>query len=101
MGKETINVLSGIPSFEPVEDHFSMRIAEGPRPVNIGFTRLPARNGSNIQERCKTAWERQDEIALAYLDRRGRKRELPVVAVRTEEKQGREFVDIWVQLDAT
>lgn len=97
MDPEKITILEGpTPEFRPNIQLWNWSIYEGIEPSEVGFCELRTRNGADIQERCRRAWQEGRPVLLDYPDAMRMRQTIPVVALRLSEVEEGTLLNLWV-----
>ncbi len=98
---EKITIIEGPPpTFEAVNDTWSLGLNESPVLSEIVMTRLRTYNGQALVERCNRAWHKQEPIHLEYRSSDGLPTSAPIVAARYVETDEGQLLILWVRLHA-
>ncbi len=96
---EKITIIEGPPpTFEAVNDSWSLGLNESPILSEIAMTRLRTYNGPALVERCHRAWRKQEPIHLEYRSSDGLPASAPIVAARYLETEEGQLLILWVRL---
>ncbi len=96
---EKITIIEGPPpTFEAVNDSWSLGLNESPVLSEIAMTRLRTFNGPELVERCHRAWHKQEPIHLEYRTSDGQPASAPIVAARYLETDEGQLLILWVRL---
>lgn len=99
MDDEKITIIEGPPpTFEAVEDGWTLGLYEGPMLSDIAVTRLRTFNGPALVERCNRAWRKQQTIHLEYRETDGLEQSALIVAARYVETDEGQLLILWVRL---
>jgi hypothetical protein len=97
--EEKITIIEGPPpTFEAVNDSWSLGLNESPVLSEIAVTRLRTFTGPALVERCHRAWHKQEPIHLEYRSPDGLPVSAPIVAARTVETDEGQLLVLWVRL---
>jgi len=98
--EDKITIIEGPPpTFEAVDEGWTLGLNESPLLFKIGLTRLRTFNGPSLLERCHRAWRHSNAIHLEYRDESGLESEAPIVAARTLEVNEGQVLLLWVRLE--
>lgn len=96
---EKITIIEGPPpTFEAVNDSWSLSLIESPVLSEIAITRLRTFNGAELVERCHRAWRKQEPIHLEYRSSDGLPASAPIIAARYVETDEGQLLVLWVRL---
>ncbi len=96
---EKITIIEGPPpTFEAVNDSWSLGLNESPVLSEIAVTRLRTFSGPALVERCHRAWRKQEPIHLEYRSSDGMPASAPIVAARYLETDEGQLLVLWVRL---
>ncbi len=96
---EKITIIEGPPpTFEAVDDSWSLGLNESPVLSEIAMTRLRTYNGPLLVERCHRAWHKQEPIHLEYRTSDGQPASAPIIAARYLETDEGQLLILWVRL---
>ena len=96
---EKITIIEGPPpTFEAVNDTWSLGLNESPVLSEIAVTRLRTFTGPALVERCHRAWHKQEPIHLEYRSSDGMPATAPIVAARYLETDEGQLLVLWVRL---
>lgn len=97
--QDKITIIEGpSPTFEVVDEGWSIGVMEGPTLYGVALTHLRTFNGRELVERCHRAWKKTESITLEYRDEEGLPKEAPIVAARAAETDQGEMLMLWVRL---
>jgi hypothetical protein len=97
--EEKITIIEGPPpTFEAVNDSWSLGLNESPVLSEIVVTRLRTFTGPALVERCHRAWHKQEPIHLEYRSPDGLPVSAPIIAARTVETDEGQLLVLWVRL---
>jgi hypothetical protein len=97
--EDKITIIEGPPpTFELVDEGWSLGVLEGPTLYNVAVTQLRTFNGGQLVERCYHAWKRRENIQLEYRSEDGSQKEAVIVAAQTAEADKGEVLVLWVRL---
>lgn len=97
--EDKITIIEGpAPTFELVDEGWSLGVLEGPTLYNVAVTQLRTFNGGELVERCFRAWKRRENIHLEYKAEDGSKNEAVIVAAQNTEADEGEVLVLWVRL---
>lgn len=97
--QEKITIIEGpTPTFEVVDEGWSIGVMEGPTLYGVALTHLRTFNGRELVERCHRSWKKSENITLEYRDEDGLHKEAPIVAARAAETDQGEMLMLWVRL---
>ena len=98
---DKITIIEGPPpTFEVVNDGWSLGLNETPNLYAIALTRLRTYNGPSLVERCYRAWSNRTMIQLEYRSSDGLLEEAPILAIRNIETEEGQMIILWVRQES-
>lgn len=96
--EDKITIIEGPPpTFEQVNDEWTVGLSEGPLLYELKLTRLRTYNGPALVERCYRAWRSKRTIYLQYRDEMGLEESAPIMAARSVETEEGGVILLWVR----
>lgn len=99
MEPELITIIEGpTPDFMPNPQGWLQTIYEGPEEIDVALCQLRTGNGSDIVERCETAWSQGRSVRLDYPDDMRLRQQVDVIALRLTQVDEGEMLLLWVTI---
>lgn len=96
---DKITIIEGPPpTFEAVNDEWSLGLIDSQNLGEIAVTRVRTFNGPALVERCYRAWHNKQPIHLEFRTEDGLQHEAPIVAARYLETDEGHLLILWVRL---
>jgi hypothetical protein len=96
---ELIEIVEGpTPEFRPSPQHWNQSIIEGPDDRLVGLCELRTLKGTDILDRCMTAWDEGRPVKLDYPDDMRLRQQADVVAMRLRQVEEGPLLQLWVSL---
>lgn len=96
---ELIEIIEGpTPEFRPSPHHWNQSIIEGPDDRLVGLCELRTLKGSDIVDRCMSAWNEGRPVKLDYPDQMRLRQQADVVAMRLHQVEEGPMLQLWVSL---
>lgn len=95
---EKITIIEGPPpTFEIVDDGWTLGLNEGPTLYEMAMTQVRTFNGPELVERCYRAWNNKETIYLHYRDDLGLEEKAPIMAARSIETSDGQVLLLWIR----
>lgn len=95
---ELITIIEGpTPDFHPSPYLWFQSVLEGPEDAEVTMCELRTYNGSDIIERCRSAWKDGRVVKLDYPDRMRLRKQIDVVGMKLQEEEAGPMLVLWVR----